>query len=578
MIFRYQEPDVDLKNFQRPCNHNNKSTYKCNNITLTDIKRNKRKIYSTSNKSDQEIRLCHLMSSVTVSRRRPVKEAPKKREVNVSYFLKSLHHKHPLKVCHSFFVKALGLSPRRVNRVANLINNGEVPIEKRGGDKRSQNSSDRIQSVKQFIGHLKGKESHYNRSKSKKIYLDSSLSIRKLHSLYNTKNDSMKVSLSMFSRIFRGDFHIGFSSPASDACGTCMKLEYKIKMEKSNEKKNEFVLEKKIHLTRAKAFYELSKENPPSSLTFCFDLQQVQPLPRTPISDAFYAQQVSYYVFCCVDMGSRHPSFYTWSEDQAGRGSVQIGSALLHHLDSLNLDDIHTLRLFCDGCGGQNKNAHIVHALYYWLKVKSPQNLKEIRITYPVRGHSFLPADRVFGRVEKLLRKTSVVKTKDEYKNIYSKCGEVKELGVDWHLYDIKSLQNTFKKLDGILDLKRINLKKGRRNSIEIFCYQNFRFETLSETPKNLLKKGKSDKNLPNLGTLPLNNFIPEKKKKSLKHLLEQQFGEDWAKNETLSWYKGFLLNENENQGLNHHEGDDDDDQEDEHCDCLEEDAGAQYI
>lgn len=211
----------------------------------------------------------------------------------MSYFLKSQHHKHALRVCHSFFVKALGLSSRRVNRVANLIHDGKVPVEKRGGDKRSKQTVDRKECVRKFIASLKGRESHYNRSKSKKIYLDSTLSIRKLHKLYNTKNDNMQVSISTFSRVFRKEFHIGFSSPASDSCGTCMRLTYKIKTEKNKEKKNEFILEKKVHLTRAKAFYQLSKENPPSSLTFCFDLQQVQPLPRTPISDAFYAQQVS---------------------------------------------------------------------------------------------------------------------------------------------------------------------------------------------------------------------------------------------------------------------------------------------
>lgn len=53
-----------------------------------------------------------------------------------------------------------------------------------------------------------------------------------------------------------------------------------------------------------------------------------------------------------------------------------------------------------------NKNSHLIHALCYWLKVKSPPALEEIQVTYPVRGHSFLPADRAFGRVEKSLRLT----------------------------------------------------------------------------------------------------------------------------------------------------------------------------
>ncbi|CAH2101231.1 unnamed protein product [Euphydryas editha] len=75
----------------------------------------------------------------------------------------------------------------------------------------------------------------------------------------------------------------------------------------------------------------------PDSLTFCFDLQQVQPLPRTPIQDAFYARQISLYNFCVVPMDSRKPKFYQWSEDISGRGFVEVGTALLHYLNELDL-------------------------------------------------------------------------------------------------------------------------------------------------------------------------------------------------------------------------------------------------
>lgn len=139
----------------------------------------------------------------------------------------------------------------------------------------------------------------------------------------------------MFSRIFRKEFNVGFSSPASDCCGTCMRLKYQIKSEEDKAKKNLLISQLRIHRKRSKVFYELSKEISESSEAFCIDLQQVQPLPKTPISDAFYLHQISYYIFCCADMQSRHPTFYTWSENLVGRGSVQVGSALLNYLDSL---------------------------------------------------------------------------------------------------------------------------------------------------------------------------------------------------------------------------------------------------
>lgn len=220
------------------------------------------------------------------------------------------------------------------------------------------------------------------------------------------------------------------------------------------EKKTELRTEYTVHKKRANAFYALLKQSPENSITFCFDMQQVQPLPKTPINDAFYAQQVSMYVFCCVDSQSKHPTFFTWTEDQAGRGSSEIGSALLNYLDSLECENITTLRLFCDGCSGQNKNSHIIHSLYFWLRFKAPIHVTELLLVFPVRGHSFLPADRVFGRVEKLLRKEATISSREEYEKIYQNVGVVKRIGVDWRLFDLKQLQEGLKKVKGLSEKK----------------------------------------------------------------------------------------------------------------------------
>lgn len=53
------------------------------------------------------------------------------------------------------------------------------------------------------------------------------------------------------------------------------------------------------------------KEEPPNSKTYCFDLQQVQPLPKTAVSDAFYLRQVNYYTFGIVTVDSRISEFMT---------------------------------------------------------------------------------------------------------------------------------------------------------------------------------------------------------------------------------------------------------------------------
>lgn len=237
-FFRYDDPDPNLEDFKRPCKHNGPSYY-CSLVTSRDIKYNKQNIYKTTNKSEQEIKLCHLISACNVQRKRSTKAMPKKRLISVIYHLKSPATKKMVRVCQKFFMQSFNLTIRRINRVANIIHDGGVPKEKRGGDKKSVKSSNKKESIRNFIGNLRGKESHYNRAKSQRIYLGADLSIRKLHKLYNLKSgEAFKSSLSMFSRIFRKEFNIGFSSPASDCCGTCMRLKYQIKLEKDKAKKN----------------------------------------------------------------------------------------------------------------------------------------------------------------------------------------------------------------------------------------------------------------------------------------------------------------------------------------------------
>lgn len=541
---------------------------------MQDIKNLRTQFYSHVDKVNQDIYLCKYMSVMPARRRRQNKEM-RQRDATVSYMLKS--NKKIVRVCKKFFSAVFGVTQHRLVTVAKVLEEGGVPREKRGGDRLSQKTVSKKEKVRQFIGNLRGKESHYNRKKSKRIYLSAALSMAKLQKIYNRKCDPEdRVSYDMFRNIFLNDFNIGFSSPASDVCSKCTRLKEQIKHTKDLEMKNNLIMEYRIHKRRANTFYELGKENPSNSIAFCFDLQQVQPLPRTPIGEAFYSHQISWYAFCCVPMTSRDPTFYVWTEDLAGRGAIQIGSALFHHLQSLNYEGVKLIRLFCDGCGGQNKNSHIIHTLMFWLKNKAPVHVTEIIITFPVRGHSFLPADRSFGRVEKILKRNPVITSKENYVEIYSEVGLVKTLGNDWQMYDVKELEKVYKKIKGISDCKKIHLKKflnkSNETTIKVMTFQYYRFISSDTTWQTLIKKGKSEKNI-QLTTLPLGNSIPDKKKKSLRHLMKEHFGEEWHNREDLLWYKNLLdgieeINEEISENNETHQED-----EDGLCDCLHEET-----
>lgn len=66
--------------------------------------------------------------------------------------------------------------------------------------------------------------------------------------------------------------------------------------------------------------------------------------------------------------------------------------------------------------------------------------MNTIHIILPVQGQSFLPADWVFGQVEKLLRKQPTTFHKADYIDVFKSVRVVKLLGEDW--YDTKGLSS----------------------------------------------------------------------------------------------------------------------------------------
>lgn len=58
--------------------------------------------------------------------------------------------------------------------------------------------------------------------------------------------------------------------------------------------------------------------------------------------------------------------------------------------------------------------------LMKWFQT-DPQHIKKLEVIFPVVGHSYLPPDRVFGNIEKVVRKRNTLVTPDEYYEIFGK-------------------------------------------------------------------------------------------------------------------------------------------------------------
>lgn len=298
----------------------------------------------------------------------------------------------------------------------------------------------------------------------------------------------------LYYKVFTREFNLGFGTPRTDICSYCEERQQRLKIEEDNVRRKTIVCELLIHRRRAKKFYELMHEPiiGDDKACFVFDMMQNQPLPRTALGEAFYSRQLWQYYLGIVrhygpksQQNKKDVAFYTWGESDAMRGSSQVCSALHHCLTefcTLN-PQIKEINLFCDGCSAQNKNYIMLAMLSTLAHVF---NLT-INITFPVRGHSYLPVDRVFGRVEKMLRKTEQVILPTEYHTIFEQVGHVYILGKDWCPYDWKvAARNHIKcKMEfNITDMKIITVTADN-----VAC--RTAYSSLSTCSHTMLKRGK---------------------------------------------------------------------------------------
>lgn len=107
---------------------------------------------------------------------------------------------------------------------------------------------------------------------------------------------------------------------------------------------------------------------------------------------------------------------YHWNENEYPKSANEISSAVYDCLNSINIPEtVQTIRLVSDGCGGQNKNYYIMSIVAFWLLKKAPQTVKKVEYVFPMVGHSFLPSDRVLGRIEKEVKRETVIIDPEEY-------------------------------------------------------------------------------------------------------------------------------------------------------------------
>lgn len=491
-------------------------------------------------------------------RRRPRTENPnnnnKKRQRN-DYFIRKTDGTR-IRVCAATFQSVTQFSSFRIKSIAAyFLKEGASRPERRGGSRASLKDNETTGSIIDHIKSLKCRSSHYGRNKSIRSYLPPELSVRKLYKMWCDIRNTMNAPVTSFGKyykIFAKKFNLGFGNPRTDVCSFCELKKNEISATTDMEVRQNVSTELKLHKIRAKKFYELlGKPEDGGVVKVCFDMQQNQPLPKLSISDVYYMRQLWLYNLTFVIIGEKQNEentfAYTWTENESGKGSNEVCSALSHFLNALEAKYLelspaerpHTLKLFSDSCPGQNKNCGVMFML-----LSHVQNsiFQEIQHIFPIRGHSYMPADRVFGRSEKIIRRKEQIVSPQGYYDIFAKNSTVLQNGKDWIIKDYKSLAGVMmkKKLPfKITEQRSFAYRKGKKTVAVKHTYSG------SECSHVVLKSNRIDLSaaLEKAELSPPINKISVLKKANVTHLLKHVKLTD----EETMFYERALKNVGEN-------------------------------
>lgn len=385
--------------------------------------------------------------------------------------------------------------------------------------------------------------------------MSSDLCIEKLSKMYNAASEqNMHCKSSFFRKVFNKSFNIGFNAPQVDVCSTCLEFKEKIKREKDATIKTSLLTSQKIHKLRAKAFFGSLKEVRKDLLTISYDCEKNLVLPKIPDQITYYKRQLYLYNFSVVIGSSKskltkeNVFMHSWLESECNKGSNEIASAIFDTLNKIDIDkNIREIRLISDGCTGQNKNSTVIAMCAKWL-LEAPKQIKKIQLLFPVTGHSFLPADRVFALIEKKVKKLDTIIHPEIYYELFEMYGTLKKLGSDWHVQDWKKeaqavLKSTASMHFKITTCKRIVFTRSKtQNNILVKGEPHYNSDV--NNAQGICKRGKKLSFI-NPQNIELNAVqINPKKLKNIDELLTKHFGATWKERSAelnLDYYKELL-------------------------------------
>lgn len=223
-----------------------------------------------------------------------------------------------IQVCQKMFLQTLAISDKIITNVCTKVKESPtIPSDQRGKHRNRPHAiKDNVK--KQIMEHIERfpiVDSHYTREYSKKKFLDSNLSISKMHRLFLesvennpsvTDSRVLNVTLRQYSDIFNNEYNYAFFKPKKDMCDICE--QYRLS---TPEQKNNLQIEYDEHISNkilARERKNADKKRAENDSEFCiavFDLEKVLQTPQSEVSSFYYKRKIATYNFTIYDIGKK---------------------------------------------------------------------------------------------------------------------------------------------------------------------------------------------------------------------------------------------------------------------------------
>ncbi|CAI6353219.1 unnamed protein product [Macrosiphum euphorbiae] len=149
---------------------------------------------------------------------------------------------------------------------------------------------------------------------------------------------------------------------------------------------------------------EISRANR-NFICVSFDLQKLLNTPQEQNMNLYYSRKYSMFNLTIYESGSHNALAYLWGETTGARSCNKIVTCVYKYLLDLDEKGIYkSVYFFCDSFSGQNKNRAMlamIHSTHF-------EFIEEIKITFLLPGHTYMPVDSIHATIERFVKNKTV--------------------------------------------------------------------------------------------------------------------------------------------------------------------------